>query len=112
MEVLVGVVALLVALWQLNLQKKEIVRTGKVSTLVHMATVVKDKIDRYEKIIAEQKGKQAKWKSLADRVNNELRPLLDKLNKDILETTSSYDVSLTLRDTREITTQKIDMAEC
>lgn len=112
MEVLVGVVALLVALWQLNLQKKEIVRTGKVSTLVHMATVIKDKIDRYEKIIAEQKEKRAKWKSLADRVNNELRPLLDKLNKDILDTTSSYDVSLTLRDAREITTQKIDMAEC
>jgi hypothetical protein len=108
MEVLVGAVALLIAAWQLKLQREEIIRNGKISTLVHMVSIVKDKIDHHETIIESQKRKQEKWKGHADKVNNELRPMLEKLNKDILKTTASYNVSLTTNDIKELITPKND----
>lgn len=98
--------ALFVAAYQLKLQKDEVIRSGKVPTLIHMASVIKDKIEYHEKIIEDQKEKQGKWKGHADRVNNELRPLLEKLNRDIIEATSSYDVSLSRADIRELITQQ------
>ncbi|MBY4678570.1 hypothetical protein [Marinobacterium arenosum] len=106
MELLVGAIALLIAIWQLKLQRQEIIRNGKISTLVHMATIIKDKIDHHEKIIENQKSNFGKWKGHADRVNNELRPLLEKLNKEIIDTTASYNVSLTTSDIKELITQK------
>lgn len=106
MSVIVGVIALMVAVWQLKLQKDEVVRNGKVATLIHMASIIKDKIDYHEKIIEAQKDKKEKWRGHAERVNNELRPLLERLNKDIIEATSSYDVSLSTKDIKELIAQK------
>jgi len=106
MGLIVGLIALVIAIWQLKLQKDEVIRSGKVSTLIHMASIIKDKIDHHEKIIEGQKEKREKWKGHADRVNNELRPLLEKLNGDIIEATSSYDVSLSTADIKELITQK------
>jgi hypothetical protein len=106
MGLIVGVVAVVIAIWQLKLQKDEVIRNGKVSTLIHMATIIKGKIEHHEKIIEGQKDKKEKWKGHADRVNNELRPLLEKLNRDIIEATSKYDVSLSSADIKELITQK------
>lgn len=102
MEILIAIIALLIAIWQLKLQRDEVIRNGKVSTLIHMANVIKDKIAVYEKIIEDKKARRENWKPLADKVNNELRPLLESLNKQIIDTTSSYHVLLSAGDIKEL----------
>jgi hypothetical protein len=90
MEIAIGVLAFLVAAWQLHLQRQEIRRNGKINTLVHMATLIKDRIDLYKTIIESQKQKNEQWHGHAKVVNEKLRPLLDKINKDLIAITSDY----------------------
>lgn len=101
-----GLIAIVVAVWQLKLQREEIRRNGKVTALIHMASSIKDKIDHHEKIIQSQKDKKDKWKGHADRVNLELRPLLEKLNKEIIDLSNNYDLSLSASDIKELIAQK------
>lgn len=100
-----GLIAIVVAFWQLKLQREEIKRSGKVTALSHMASTLKDKIDYYEKIIEARKAKQGNWKGHADKVNQEFRPLLEKLNNDIIELSNDYDLSLSASDIKALVTQ-------
>ena len=67
-----------------------------------MASTLKDKIDRHERIICAQKERKESWKSHANKVNNELLPMLEKLNADIIEASKCYDVSLTSQDIQRL----------
>jgi hypothetical protein len=90
MEIIVGVIALGIAIWQLHLQRKEIRLNGKINSLIHMAVLLKDKINYYEKIIQTQKENNKEWTGHAYRVNSELRPALEKVNKELFKAMSGY----------------------
>jgi hypothetical protein len=93
MEILIGIAAFIVALWQLNLQRKETIRNGKINTLVHISTLLKDKIYHYDSIIDSLKTQNKSWQGHAKVINEELRPLLNQVNKDLLQITSEYKCS-------------------
>jgi hypothetical protein len=93
LEILIGIAAFVVALWQLNLQRKETRRNGKINSLVHVSTLLKDRIDFHAAIIESQKQKNLHWQGHASVINDKLRPLLNKVNKDLLEISSAYKCS-------------------
>lgn len=93
MEIVIGVSAFIVAAWQLNLQRKETIRNGKINTLVHISTLLKDKINFHNSIIESLQAKSKPWQGHAKVINDELRPLLNQVNKDLLQVTSDYKCS-------------------
>jgi len=93
-EIVIGVVALIIAVWALNLQRKEIIKNGKISSLIHSASLIQEKIDYHHKIISDMKsaGKDyEEWQGHAARINKELRPLKEKVNAEFLNLASKYD---------------------
>ncbi|MFL0796387.1 MAG: hypothetical protein K6L73_02725 [Cellvibrionaceae bacterium] len=101
-EIVVALIALIIAIWQLALQRGEIRENGKISALIHMASIVKDKIEYHERIIEDKKELGEAWKGHAYRVNNDLRPLLKKINKELTDAMSGYGVSLDGSDVKEL----------
>jgi len=97
MEVFVAVIALAVAIWQLKLQRNEIRRNGRISSLIHMASMLKDKIDYHEKMIENMKAAKKDWSGHAARVNKDLRPALHNVNQNLMALieaqNTSFDVS-------------------
>lgn len=97
MEILIAIVALIVAIWQLNLQRNEIRRNGQISSLIHMTSMLKDRIAYHEKMIEDLKAVRKDWTGHAARVNKELRPELNNVNQrlmDLIEIQSnSFDIS-------------------
>jgi len=93
-EVVIGSIALAIAIWALNLQKKEIIKNGKISSLIHSASLIQEKIDYHTKIIDDMKseGKTKKdWGGHAAKINNNLRPLKERVNTEFLNLASKYD---------------------
>jgi hypothetical protein len=88
MESLIGLLGFIVAAWQLHLQRREIRRNGKITALVHMSVLIKERIDFYSSIIESLKAQGKSWQGHARVINDELRPLLAKIHKDLLDTTS------------------------
>jgi hypothetical protein len=101
MEIAVAVIALCVAMWQLKLQREEIRLNSRVNSLIHIASLLKNKIEHYEQIIEGQKTKKADWSGHAHRVNNELRPLLDKINGQLILAVSNHVEEIDVRGIRE-----------
>lgn len=85
MEILVTVVALVVAIWQLNLQRREIQRGSRINSLIHTATLLKDRIEFYERIIQNLKIRKLDWTKHANHVNKELQPLLHRVNSELFD---------------------------
>ena len=94
MEILIAVIALAIAWWQLDLNKKEIERSGKINALVNMSQMLRERIELYGNIIDSQKAQGKPWKGHADTVNKELRPLLEKINQELIETSKNYKLGL------------------
>lgn len=90
MEMLVAVDAVCVAAWQLKLQRDEIRLNSRFVALVHLAPMLKDKIDHHQQIIDHQKSHGLEWKGHAVRVNAELRPLLNTVNSELVDAVSLY----------------------
>ena len=61
MEIWIAVVALSVAVWQLNLQRQEMQRNTRINSLIHMSTLLKERIEFYERIIQNMKSKKQDW---------------------------------------------------
>lgn len=78
MEAILACIALAIAIWQLKLQRDEIRRNAQINSLMHIAGMLKDKIDHHERIIADMKVRREEWKWHAAKVNGELRPMLMK----------------------------------
>ena len=93
-DIVIGAVALAIAIWALNLQKKEIIKNGKISSLIHSASLIQERIDYHTKIIDDMKteGKTKKdWGGHATKINNNLRPLKERVNTEFLNLASKYD---------------------
>ena len=84
MELLIAAIALGIAAWQLKLQKDEIKLNGTVSSLIHIASLLKDKMEFHEKMIEIQKQAKQDWTGHAYRVNDELKPMLNKVNSELV----------------------------
>lgn len=100
-EILVGVVGLMIALWQLNLQKREIIKNGKINSLIHISSMLQRKIDFYDKIIDDKKHLNEKWKGHADKVNAELRPLKNDVDEELLNLIALYENMPNMRTIRD-----------
>jgi len=88
LEVIVGAIAATIALWALNLQKKEIINNGRITSLIHASNMIQGKIDYYSKIINDKKSQNKhydEWNGLAARINNEFRPLKEEIDQQLLE---------------------------
>jgi len=93
-EVLIAALALIVAVWALNLQRQEIRKSGKVNALIHSAHLIQEKIDYHSKIINDMKsqGKAYEdWEGHAHRINKELRPLKSEIDVEFINLVSTYD---------------------
>lgn len=99
-EVWVAIVALAIAIWQLRLQRNEIRVNGKISSLIHVATMLKDKIEHHEKIIQDKKETDEDWTGHAKRVNQELRPQLKRINNELMKAMAGYKDSMNIDDIR------------
>ncbi len=88
MEITVAVVALVVALWQLKLQRDETRLNSRLNALIHIAGLIREKIEHHEQIIDSLKSRRSDWSGHATRVNTELRPLLATINHELVESVS------------------------
>ena len=94
LEVIVGMFALIIAIRALNLQRREIIKNGKISALIHSASMIQSKIDYHSRIITDMKnqGKPYEdWQGHEKRINTELRPLKEEIDTEFLNVISSYD---------------------
>lgn len=85
MEMIMALVALSIAVWQLHLQRGEIRRNTRINSLIHTSTLFKDRIEFHERIIQNLKSQKKDWSKHANRVNNELQPLLHKVNGELFD---------------------------
>lgn len=90
-EAVIGLVALLVALRALNLQRYEIIKNGKINSLIHMSSMLQSKIDYHNRIIDDLKKSNEAWGGHAARINNELRPLKEKMDEELISLISKYE---------------------
>ena len=100
-EILVGVVGLMIALWQLNLQKREIIKNGKINSLIHISSMLQAKSDYHDKITNDKRQRNEKWKGHADKVNDELRPLKNDVDDELLNLIALYENMPNVRTIRD-----------
>ena len=88
LEVIVGLMAVFIAIRALYLQRYEIIKNGQITALIHTSNMIQDKISYHSKIIDDMKsqGKQlTEWEGHATRINKELRPVKEKVDFELLD---------------------------
>ena len=101
METIIAIVALCIAFWQLRLQKNEIHLNGRINSLIHIATMIKDKITYHEQIIQSLKNDKKGYSGHASRVNNELRPMLLKVHNELMSAIANHKGTLDISEIRQ-----------
>lgn len=84
LEIIVGLIAITIALRSFRLQREEVKRSGRVAVLVQASNIVQQEIDWHERFITNLKSEGGSYKPLADRVNKTLRPLKTKIDEEFL----------------------------
>jgi len=90
-EIAIGISAFFLGIYQLVLQRRETRRNGKINSLVHISTLIKDKIEFHSNIIESQKSLNKPWTGHAKVINENLRPLLTKVNQELLQIATEYE---------------------
>ena len=101
MEVTIAVVALCIAIWQLKLQRDEIRLNSRLNALIHIAGLMREKIEHHETIIDNLKSRRSDWSGHATRVNCELRPLLVRINQELIDSVSHRAAGLDMQAIRD-----------
>ncbi len=101
MEITVAVVALCIAVWQLKLQRDEIRLNSRLNALIHIAGLMREKIEHHEAIIDNLKSRRSDWSGHAARVNSELRPLLSRINQELVESVAHRAAGLDMQAIRD-----------
>ena len=94
LNIVIGLAALAIAVRAWNLQRLETIKNGKINSLVHTAAMIQDRIDYHSRIIDDMRDKgkpYSDWEGHEKRINKQLRPLKDKVNREFLNTSSLYD---------------------
>lgn len=105
----IGIFGFLVAIRAFNLQKKEIVKNGRIATLTHASNLLQIKIDHNEKIIADLKLKNNgldEWVKLADKVNKELRPAKSEIDCELLDLLDDDNLQIDVLRVKELISNK------
>ena len=87
LEVLVGVIAAAIAITALFLQRYEIIKNGRMNALIYASTLVQQRIDYYDNLIKsmERDNNNANTYGIKKRINEELRPLKQKIDFELLD---------------------------
>jgi len=104
-NILVGLGALVIALWTLNLQRKEIIKNGKINALIHASQLIQEKIDYHNRIFDSPKTNKEWKEGHKNKINHKLRPLKSSIDLEFVNIISEYDGILhedKLRDILEI----------
>ncbi|PHS26357.1 MAG: hypothetical protein COA83_03100 [Methylophaga sp.] len=103
LEIIVGIIALAIAIWALNLQRREIIKNGRINALIHASQMIQDKIDFHSKIIDDiEKNKTNKSSGgHKSRINKELRPLKNKIDMEFIDLAAKYNGVLHENEIRE-----------
>ena len=101
MEVTIAVVALCIAVWQLKLQRNEIQLNSRLNALIHIAGLMREKIEHHETIIDNLKSRRSDWSGHATRVNGELRPLLARINQELIDSVAHRAAGLDMQAIRD-----------
>ncbi|MEZ6077070.1 MAG: hypothetical protein R3C56_15795 [Pirellulaceae bacterium] len=56
--------------------------------MIHIAGLMREKIEHHETIIDNLKSRRSDWSGHATRVNCELRPLLVRINQELIDSVS------------------------
>jgi hypothetical protein len=107
----IALIAVLVALWQLKLQRDEIAKSSRVNALIAIAGLLQDRIRHYERIIDDHKRVGKKWKGYADIVNGRLRPLLLGVDRALVDNVSADTAGLdmlAIRDALRVSVESND----
>ena len=91
----------MIALWQLNLQTREIIKNGTINSLIHISSMLQAKSDYHDKIINDKRQRNEKWKGHADKVNDELRPLKNDVDDELLNLIALYENMPNVRTIRD-----------
>ena len=59
LEVIVGTIGLAIALWALNLQRREIIKNGRINSLIHASQMIQEKIEYHNGIIDDKKTRES-----------------------------------------------------
>lgn len=100
-ELIIGTTALIIAVWALHLQRKEIIKNGRINALIRVAQMIQEKINYHDNIIEDMKKQGRKYDGHAHRINNELRPLKNKINMEFINLAAKYDGVLHENEIRE-----------
>jgi hypothetical protein len=89
MEMWIAILGLLIASWQLHLQRKEIQKATHLERLKIAADIIRSEIELREKIISDEKAKtnrdwDTKIQPHIDKVNKVLRPSLRSVVNKII----------------------------
>lgn len=68
------VAALLIAGWQLHLQRRALTRNSRLNALIHISALLKSKVDHEERIIADLKHEKRDWGTRARHLNTLVIP--------------------------------------
>ncbi len=101
MEVTLATVALCIAVWQLKLQRDEIRLNSRLNALIHIAGLIREKIEHHEAIIDSLKSRRSDWSGHATRVNSELRPLLARINQELIDSVAHRAAGLDMQAIRD-----------
>ena len=84
---------------------KEIIKNGKINTLIHASQLIQEKIDYHNRIF-DAEGIKKEWKERhKNKINYKLRPLKSSIDLEFINIVSQYDGILhedKLRDILEI----------
>jgi len=105
-NIVVGLGALFIAIWALNLQRKEIIKNGKISALIHASQLVQEKIDYHTRMVDDSKT-SSEWKERhKNKINYKLRPLKSSIDLEFINIVSKYDGILHEEKLRDILESK------
>lgn len=80
---IIALIGIAIAIWQLNLQRIEIKRASNAQTLQYLALLIKFRIDTLEAVIKENKRQKRPYKTIAEQVNNHLKPKYNAIVKKL-----------------------------
>lgn len=111
-ELFLTLIAVVIACWALNLQRREIIKNGKINSLIHMSSLIQDRIDFHRRIIDDIKhynetiGDEKKQKVFgghSHKVNKELRPLKHKVDSELFDLIEKYEGISNINEVRKVT---------
>lgn len=93
-EIIIAIIALLVASRALYLQKKEIEKNGKINSQIHLANKIQQEIDFRSKMIDDRKANSEPYKNYKahiDKINIDLRPLRQDVDNELYDLIEKYE---------------------